>query len=351
MTDTQKTEVIEFATSDADAKARAESHYKQDPYPDVRPSLLSSFDISRYARKTGLLYPFYETKLKSASYEVRPGGQFIYWKKSGGKTERFEKTISRETQSIVLPPNSISYIQSEAYFRLPLYIAVRFNLRIKHVHRGILLGTGPIVDPGFSGQLLIPIHNLTSTEYELNLIPNDEDDGLIWVEFTKTTYDPSLDKGLSKFDKNKRDKSPNYYLHEANGGNPILSSIHDGIEEAKAQAEEAKIQAKGSASSADSSANLIRNYGIAGVAALIIGVGSLTLSGYNVTQGSLSVSRSAQQSVESLAIDSRRHESEMHSLQIQLASEIAKNKALAASLDAIERRVRAVEQNEAAKRH
>ena len=58
--------------------------------------------------------------------------------------------------------------------RLPNYIAVQFNLRITHVHRGLLLGTGPLVDPGFHGKILIPLHNLTSEKYIIRA-----DEGLI----------------------------------------------------------------------------------------------------------------------------------------------------------------------------
>ena len=63
---------------------------------------------------------------------------------------------------------------------LPQYIAARFNLHISHVHKGILLGTGPLVDPGFFGNLLIPLHNLTDNNYKF-----DGGEGIIWVEFTK----------------------------------------------------------------------------------------------------------------------------------------------------------------------
>ena len=65
---------------------------------------------------------------------------------------------------------------------LPEYIAVRFNLHIRYVHKGILLGTGPLVDPGFFGRLLIPLHNLTDNNYVL-----EGGKGIIWVEFTKVS--------------------------------------------------------------------------------------------------------------------------------------------------------------------
>ena len=54
-----------------------------------------------------------------------------------------------DINSYVFPENSITFVQIESKIRLPNYIALRFNLRIQHVHRGLLLGTGPLVDPGF----------------------------------------------------------------------------------------------------------------------------------------------------------------------------------------------------------
>jgi hypothetical protein len=83
---------------------------------------------------------------------------------------------------LLVEQNSIVFVESDLDFRLPDYIALRFNLQIRHVHRGLLLGTGPLVDPGYWGKLCIPLHNLTDEDYS---IPVSE--GLFWVEFTRTT--------------------------------------------------------------------------------------------------------------------------------------------------------------------
>jgi hypothetical protein len=85
-------------------------------------------------------------------------------------------------KSLTVPANSIVFVECDLDFRLPEYIALRFNLQIRYVHRGLLLGTGPLVDPGYWGKLCIPLHNLTDQDYEIPLT-----EGLIWVEFTKTT--------------------------------------------------------------------------------------------------------------------------------------------------------------------
>ena len=87
-----------------------------------------------------------------------------------------------ENTPVTIWANSISYLLTREQFRLPEYIAARFNLHIRYVHKGVLLGTGPLVDPGFAGPLLIPLHNLTDNDYEV-----EGGDNLLWVEFTKLT--------------------------------------------------------------------------------------------------------------------------------------------------------------------
>jgi hypothetical protein len=66
---------------------------------------------------------------------------------------------------------------------MPDYIAGRFNLLIRDVYRGLLVGTGPLVDPGFVGRLSIPLHNFTSNEYLLRA-----DEGFVYFEFTKLSW-------------------------------------------------------------------------------------------------------------------------------------------------------------------
>lgn len=79
-----------------------------------------------------------------------------------------------------MEPNSIAFVTLEPMFRIPDYLALRFNLKIVHVYKGLLLGTGPLVDPGFVGRLSIPLHNLTANTYTFHA-----GDGIIQMEFTK----------------------------------------------------------------------------------------------------------------------------------------------------------------------
>ena len=162
---------------------RNHRYYEFDPFAGkIQPALLNSADIKKYVEKECLIEraDFDMKRLKTASYEMRFLGELYYWSttKCGTLKSRCSKVCYGN--AIKLPRNSITYLWMKEKLLLPEYIAARFNLHIRHVHKGILLGTGPLVDPGFFGNLLIPLHNLTNNDYELV-----GGEGLIWVEFTK----------------------------------------------------------------------------------------------------------------------------------------------------------------------
>lgn len=255
------------------AKARHIKYVAADPFPEIPSSLLGSSAFLKYICVTAMVHPFRGWKydenkpdydlVKPASYEIRPGKAFFMFDNEGDLVKR-DLTTKGEKRYITLPANSITFVSTEETFRLPNYIAVRFNLRIKHVHRGILLGTGPLIDPGYNKPILIPLHNLTNDDY---LIPLDE--GLIWVEFTKTfpsTNDPLYlgPFGTPKLPKHTSSKDFQDYLFMASGGAPIRSSITD--VKRTAQRAERKV------SSFD---RRIRNFGLIGIVSIVLTAGSL----------------------------------------------------------------------------
>ncbi|MER2511716.1 MAG: hypothetical protein ABTQ25_04730 [Nitrosomonas ureae] len=213
----------QFANDEKEAKTRFEEFSSKDPLPDVPPALLNSGDIHDYARITSMVFPFDKNKLKSASYEIDFLGDVYHVNDETGKVEK-ETLVKGEP--FILKKNSIVFVFIETKFFLPDYIAIRFNLRITLVHRGLLLGTGPLVDPGFAGRLLIPLHNLTSEDYILH-----GEDGLIWVEFTKLSphirWDSSARSGADyhPFPANKQNLPAYEYFKKASNGRPAGSSI------------------------------------------------------------------------------------------------------------------------------
>lgn len=241
-----------------------------DPFPDIPPALLSADDIINYVEKTGMIAPFdgksgKSSPLKAASYESKIGREAFIYEKGVNYPKRI---YDGSQQYLEIPANSIVFVESDIYFRLPSFIAVRFNLQINHVHRGLLLGTGPLVDPGFWGKLCIPLHNLTNEPYLI-----DKADGLIWIEFTKTSSSPSHGRPPSNTD------FPNIKKFIEKAAKPIIedaapiairSSIPDMVEEANKSSESAAKAAKDAASDAQlakteaqntlNQADKIRNY-------------------------------------------------------------------------------------------
>jgi deoxycytidine triphosphate deaminase len=180
---------VNFANSDEDAERRYNATKSKDPFPKIEAALLNSADIVDYVAATGMIHPFKPTKkaLKPASYEIEVGHDILYWTEDGEEVKELKKH-----ESIPFKKNSITYVTILPKFQIPDYIALRFNLCIKHVHRGILLGTGPLVNPGFVGRIEIPIHNLTNNDYYIK--PGEP---LITVEFTKISKNSRWHKELS----------------------------------------------------------------------------------------------------------------------------------------------------------
>jgi len=311
---------IHYAESAEEAERRSRKYRAQnidlDPFPDIRPALLSSEHIKAYVRETGMIFPFHEdpSRLKSASYEVNAGGRFIRWDEDGKKVV----VPIKKDKTFTLPPNSISFVQIESYFRLPQYIAVRFNLRITHVHRGILLGTGPLVDPGFHGNLLVPLHNLTSDEY---IIRGDE--GLIWVEFTKTSHEATEARvaGAPEFafdrtEARKNDQLPEYYFDRASKNRPIRSSIPLVVAKAREQAEAAASAAK----RAEWTNRIFVGAGVLAIAGMIVGLFSL-LGGVNANvTATHSLIATVSTNATHAASDAKRAQDDVKDLRTQIQS-------------------------------
>lgn len=162
-----------------------------DPYPTIPPALLSAGHFASYALMTGMIDKLDVTEIrKPASLKISLEGDVRY-RNDDGSVESFilagdpANYDSRKDvrSSFILRPNSLCYVTLKPYFRMPDYIAARFNLLIRDVYRGLLVGTGPLVDPGFNGRLSIPIHNLTTNEYKLKA-----DEGFVYFEFTKISW-------------------------------------------------------------------------------------------------------------------------------------------------------------------
>lgn len=254
-----------FAPSQEVAEERYRRYRDLDPFPSIPPTLLNSAELADYVAAAGVIHPFHYGRpddpdpwLKMASYRVELGGRYVYWDENGQRRSE----VIEAGQEFVLPANSIAFVTLAPIFRLPNYLALRHNLRITHVYQGILLGTGPLVDPGFHGQLSIPLHNLTTNNYVFR-----GGEGVIWVEITKIVH-PGTARALAQnggqdleerrgrlfaLAPSKLDLDITDYLRKADPNHPIRSSVPTLIREADRRVAEARIVADQARTTAEQS--------------------------------------------------------------------------------------------------
>jgi hypothetical protein len=100
-----------------------------------------------------------------------------------------------------------------------------------------------LVDPGFAGDLLIPLHNLTAQPYEIS-----GGEGIIWIEFTKTTHNekewPARWGKFHPIEQHKTEVGFETYFERASKNNPIQSSIPTAIKEANERSRDAQRSAR-----------------------------------------------------------------------------------------------------------
>jgi len=291
-----------------EAREKFERWKDIDPFPKVAPALLNAADIDDYMRAAAMVFPYDPAKRKTASYALSVGTEIAYW-----DAEKPNQTPIRELRQgapVTIPPNSLVYVRTAQDFQLPNYMAVRFNLHIDLVHKGLLLGTGPLVDPGFFGKLMVPLHNLTSNTYVLAV-----GDDFIWAEFTKTSLAtrwqcedvsrPVPSGELVDFPSRKENRTLAYYLHKARLGHERIQpgvshhALQNAIPEAIYKARKTAQDAKASANKAKRSLTQTRN--------VVAGLGLLALIGAGATLYSqIQASRSALQSTLGLVRDTNK---------------------------------------------
>lgn len=127
-------------------------------------------------------------KLKGASYTMSPDPNGA-WTFEGGDGDRRQVVIypnedagDPDGRFYLVKKHSLVYIKLRQELRIPYYFIGRHNLKITYVYQGLLLGTGPQVDPGYVGHLIIPLHNLTTRDVRVYV-----DKSFVSVDFVRTT--------------------------------------------------------------------------------------------------------------------------------------------------------------------
>ncbi len=118
-----------------------------------------------------LIDPFEDRQVQPATYDLRIGSQ--------GATLTGKKLVDIEREGyLVLEGGDFGIIVTLEELRLDTQHAARFGLRSKYARRGLLATTGPQVDPGYHGRIILGLSNLTPDPISLPF-----KDDIISVEF------------------------------------------------------------------------------------------------------------------------------------------------------------------------
>jgi len=110
----------------------------------------------REAVKSGeiCIEPFEERLVQPASYDFRVGRQ-------GATTSKKVITDIEKEGYLLLEPGDFTVITVFERVKLSPQHVARFGLRSKYAREGLIATTGPQIDPGFEGRLILGLTNLT----------------------------------------------------------------------------------------------------------------------------------------------------------------------------------------------
>ena len=110
--------------------------------------------LETYRQGDVVIEPFDEKQIQGATYDLRVGEQ--------AATTTSKKVVNiREVGYLTIEPGDFAVVTVMEIVRLgPQYVG-RFGLRSKFARKGLIATTGPQIDPGYHGRLIIGITNLS----------------------------------------------------------------------------------------------------------------------------------------------------------------------------------------------
>ncbi len=110
--------------------------------------------VQAVEKKQIVIEPFQEENVQAASYDMRVGKQ--------GATVSRKKLLDLEKERyLMLEPGDTGIIVSLEAIHLDHQHTGRFGLRSKYTRKGLIASTGPQIDPGFEGRIILTITNLS----------------------------------------------------------------------------------------------------------------------------------------------------------------------------------------------
>jgi dCTP deaminase len=123
--------------------------------------ILTKADIlKRVKAKPPLIENFHSESLKSASYDLHLGNEFL----KGGS---YFKLDEKHNPYLEIPAHDVVVVCTEEKVNIPNDLVARFGLRFSLVMKGLVLNNEPQIDPGYQGRLFCLLYNLTDRSITL----------------------------------------------------------------------------------------------------------------------------------------------------------------------------------------
>jgi dCTP deaminase len=117
--------------------------------------ILSHQQIKEYCKKGEIaIAPYEECQIQGASYDLRVGDQ-------GGTTSGKKLVKINEAGFLTIKPGDFAIVITLEEIKLGAQYVGRFGLRSKFARKGLIATTGPQIDPGFHGRLIVGLTNLS----------------------------------------------------------------------------------------------------------------------------------------------------------------------------------------------
>ena len=130
-----------------------------------------------------LIVPYNEANTRAGSYDLTIGDEY-YIGSSQDESILDTRSLSKD-QSFAIPPHAVCFILLTEAIKLPSDVTAKISLRMTHIYSGLVLTSQPPFDPGYSGNIIVMVHNFSASPVYLK-----QGERLATIEFSNLASIP-----------------------------------------------------------------------------------------------------------------------------------------------------------------
>jgi deoxycytidine triphosphate deaminase len=146
--------------------------------------ILSSQEIKSRSINGGVLVnPFDKDNLRRSSYDLTVGKEFYCGEPI--ISQSFTASIQQldNGTTFLIPANGVCFLLCTETITLPDDITAKVALRMPLIYRGLVITAQPPFDPGYSGKVIVMLHNLSSQAVQLT-----QGERVVSIEFSQVSH-------------------------------------------------------------------------------------------------------------------------------------------------------------------